>query len=100
MLIKLNLKKMNHIVNNTYSLPLNIISQEIIFSNQLEKYIKIDSTVAILSSFPVLFLIIMVMSISLNCNNQVKNTQNKNKLVTRMTIPYLCITHTNSIKNR
>ena len=53
LLIRLHLNKMNHIVNDNYSLPDRIIPQLEIFSNQLEKYINIDSTVAVLSSFPI-----------------------------------------------
>jgi hypothetical protein len=52
-LIELHLKKMNHIVTEDYSLPKESISQDDIFSNQLNKYINIDATVAVLSSFPV-----------------------------------------------
>ena len=51
--IKCHLKKMNNIVNNAYEFPVEIIGQLIIFSNQIEKYKKIDQTVAILSAFPV-----------------------------------------------
>lgn len=52
-LIELHLKKVNFITNEDYSLPMENISQDDIFSNQLDKYINNDSTVAILSSFPV-----------------------------------------------
>jgi hypothetical protein len=52
-LIELHLKKMNHIVKEDYSLPTENTSQNDIFSNQLDKYINVDSTVAVLSSFPV-----------------------------------------------
>lgn len=52
-LINVHLKKMNEIVNNSYGFPNDIIEQLVIFNNQLEKYIKIDETVAVLSSFPV-----------------------------------------------
>ena len=53
MLIDLHLSKMNYIANGNYTIPLSIIPQNIIFSKQEEKYINIDSTVAILSSFPI-----------------------------------------------
>jgi len=53
MLIDLHLRKMNYITNGSYTLPLGIIPQNIIFSKQEEKYINIDSKVAILSSFPI-----------------------------------------------
>lgn len=52
-LIEIHLKKMNFIVNDNYSIPHNSITQHEIFVNQLEKYIKVDSTVAVLSAFPV-----------------------------------------------
>jgi len=52
-LIELHLSKMNDIVNDNYTLPESIISQLDIFLKQEEKFIKIDSTVAVLSSFPV-----------------------------------------------
>jgi hypothetical protein len=52
-LIGVHLKKMNFIVNDDFSLPKESISQSEIFDKQLEKYINIDSTIAILSAFPV-----------------------------------------------
>jgi len=52
-LIELHLNKMNFITNDSFSLPIQIISQYEIFKNQLLKYINIDSTVAVLSSFPI-----------------------------------------------
>jgi len=52
-LIKVHLKKLNYIVNNNYSLPTYNISQNDIFLNQLVKFINIDLTVAVLSSFPI-----------------------------------------------
>lgn len=48
-----HLKKMNYIVDNNYSLPTSYIPQVNIFDKQLEKYINVDSTVAVLSAFPV-----------------------------------------------
>lgn len=48
-----HLKKLNFIVNNHYSLPASHISQSVIFNKQLEKYIEVNSTVAVLSAFPV-----------------------------------------------
>ena len=53
LLIGLHLNKMNHIVKDKYSMPDKTIPQLEIFLNQLEKYINVDSTVAVLSSFPV-----------------------------------------------
>lgn len=52
-LIDLHLKKMNQIVEDKFTFPTKNISQSNIFLNQLDKYINIDSTVAVLSSFPV-----------------------------------------------
>jgi len=52
-LIELHLKKMNYVTNENYTLLSEHYSQYDIFSKQLEKYISIDSTVAVLSSFPV-----------------------------------------------
>jgi len=52
-LIDMHLRKANYIANNYYTIPLkNSITQNAIFINQLDKYIKVDSTVAVLSSFP------------------------------------------------
>lgn len=48
-----HLRKMNFIVNDNYILPNQYIPQDIIFQNQLDKYINTDNTVAVLSSFPV-----------------------------------------------
>ena len=44
---------MNFVVNDDFILPKDSIAQIEIFLNQLNKYIKIDSTVAILSAFPI-----------------------------------------------
>lgn len=52
-LIEVHLKKMNYISHDEYSLPKAIISQNFIFKKQLEKYIRIESKIAVLSSFPV-----------------------------------------------
>lgn len=52
-LIELHLKKMNYITKDEYCLPVAIITQREIFIKQLEKYIKVDLTVAVLSSFPI-----------------------------------------------
>lgn len=53
LLIEIHLKKMNFIVTEDYSLPEDYILQKDIFSQQLEKYINIDSTIAVLNSFPI-----------------------------------------------
>ncbi|MBE7647682.1 hypothetical protein [Tenacibaculum finnmarkense] len=55
-LINLHLKKANFIINDDYIVPLNNISQANVFQKQLEKYINIDSTVSVLSSFPLFLL--------------------------------------------
>ena len=52
-LIQMHLKKMNFIVNDSFALPASIISQFEIFNNQLTKYIRVDSTIAVLSAFPI-----------------------------------------------
>jgi hypothetical protein len=52
-LIEIHLKKMNFIVNNDFSIPNKNISQDEIFAKQLEKYINVDSTIAVLSAFPI-----------------------------------------------
>ena len=52
-LIEIHLKKMNFIVHGSFSIPHNTISQNEIFTSQLEKYIKTDSTIAVLSAFPI-----------------------------------------------
>ena len=52
-LVNVHLKKMNLIVNNSFTFPSEIITQLTIFSHQLKKYIDINSTVATLSAFPV-----------------------------------------------
>lgn len=55
-LIQTHLFKLNYIVNDSYTFPENIISQLGIFSKQLEKYIHVDATVAVLNSFPIFLL--------------------------------------------
>ena len=51
-LINLHLSKMNHLVNDEYSLPTKNSSQIEIFSKQLDKHINNHSKVAVLSSYP------------------------------------------------
>lgn len=53
MLIEFHLKKMNFIIQNEYSIPTSFKAQNEIFAKQLENYIEKDSTVAVLSSFPI-----------------------------------------------
>lgn len=52
-LVENHLNKMNYIVNNQFNFPTENYSQSLIFMNQREKYIDIDSTIAVLSGFPV-----------------------------------------------
>ena len=52
-LIEANLKKMHFIVNDSFALPTVIISQEQIFTHQKSKFIDVDSTVSVLSAFPI-----------------------------------------------
>ncbi len=56
MLIKLHLKKANYIANENYLFPEKYISQEKIFNGQESRYISVDSTVAVLSAFPLFIL--------------------------------------------
>ncbi len=44
---------MNYIFRNDFSIPSEMILQNAIFQKQVEKYIKTDSTVAVLSAFPI-----------------------------------------------
>jgi hypothetical protein len=53
MLIVAHLQKMNYIVIDRFRFPNTLFLQSDIFEKQLEKYIKIDSTVAVLSAFPI-----------------------------------------------
>ena len=53
LLLKTHLKRMNYIVNDSYEFSQSIISQSDIFAKQLEKYIRIDSTVGVLNAFPI-----------------------------------------------
>ncbi|WP_459510077.1 hypothetical protein [Aquirufa sp. ROCK2-A2] len=52
-LIDLHLKKMNYIVLNSFQFPENHADQLTLFSKQKEKYIDLNNSVAVLSSFPV-----------------------------------------------
>lgn len=54
-LIDAHTKKMNSIVNDSFSKPSELISQLEIFDKQLQKFINIDATVSVLSGFPILF---------------------------------------------
>lgn len=52
-LINAHLKKANFITTDAFILPTELISQFVIFSRQLEKYIAPHSAVAVLSAFPI-----------------------------------------------
>ena len=52
-LIELHLKKMNFIMDDHYMLPTENKTQFNLFLKQLEKYIAVDATVAVLSAFPI-----------------------------------------------
>ena len=52
-IISAHLKKLGYIVNDDFAIPTAYIPQIDIFNKQLEKYIDIDQTVAVLSAFPV-----------------------------------------------
>lgn len=51
--VETHLKKMNDLVNDTFTFPDAIIDQLTIFRKQLEKHINIYKTVAVLSAFPI-----------------------------------------------
>ncbi len=51
-LINIHLIKANFIVNNSLEFPNNLISQNDIFENQMQKYINTLSKVSVLSAFP------------------------------------------------
>jgi hypothetical protein len=53
LIIDIHLKKMNYIVNDSFSFPDEIIHQLFIFSKQIEKYIAPNATVSVLSAFPI-----------------------------------------------
>ncbi|NJO90842.1 MAG: hypothetical protein HC831_19150 [Chloroflexia bacterium] len=52
-LIDLHLCKVNYIINGDFTFPQYYFNQTDIFLKQLEKYINVDYTVGVLSSFPV-----------------------------------------------
>lgn len=52
-IINFHLSKLNFIVNNCYCWPTYYINQLSIFNKQIEKFISVDLTVSVLSSFPV-----------------------------------------------
>lgn len=48
-----HLMKMNYIIDDNFHFPTINYTQDLIFKKQREKYINVDSTVAVLSGFPV-----------------------------------------------
>jgi len=52
-LILAHLKKMNYIVLDDFNFPAQNYTQYIIFENQRDKFINVDSTVSVLSGFPI-----------------------------------------------
>lgn len=52
-LVGIHLNKMNEVVNGLYEIPIAIVDQFTIFSQQQVKYININQTVAVLSAFPI-----------------------------------------------
>jgi hypothetical protein len=52
-LINIHLKKANFITKDSFTIPIELISQLVIFSKQIEKFIYPNSKVAVLSSFPI-----------------------------------------------
>jgi hypothetical protein len=52
-IVLLHLMKMNFVVENSYSLPNSLYSQDVIFYFQREKYIRVNSAIAVLSAFPI-----------------------------------------------
>lgn len=55
-LIEIHLMKMNYILYDEYTFPIQNCSQGKIFAKQREKYIDMDSSVAVLSAFPIFLL--------------------------------------------
>lgn len=51
-LIREHLSKLNYIVHSNYVFPVDLIPQTELFIHQLDKYINIDGTVAVVSGFP------------------------------------------------
>lgn len=52
-LITIHLKKMNYLVLDNYIFPDENFEQNVIFKNQRKKFIDIDSTISVLSGFPI-----------------------------------------------
>lgn len=53
LLIEIHLKKMNLLMRGEFVLPKEHYSQEEIFKSQLENFINVDETIAVLNSFPI-----------------------------------------------
>lgn len=51
-LIDYHLRKMNYIAYDEFIIPVELVDQSDLFEKQLEKYINVDKTVAVLSAFP------------------------------------------------
>ena len=51
-LISEHLNKLNYIAHSVCAFPSDLISQKTLFEQQLEKYITVDETVAVISGFP------------------------------------------------
>lgn len=52
-LISIHLKKMNYVIFDNYIFPEENFEQAIIFEKQRKKFIEVDSTVSVLSGFPI-----------------------------------------------
>lgn len=57
LILESNVKKVNCIISSSYSIPtykiyVDDINQSSIFQNQIDKFIKLDNTISVLSSFP------------------------------------------------
>lgn len=53
-IIRINLARTNELVNNEFSLPSNIITQQDIFQSQLVKHIQSDGLISVISAFPLM----------------------------------------------
>ena len=52
-LVNIHLRKMNYIINNSFTMPNGLTPQLFLFSKQLEKYILPHSRISVLSAFPI-----------------------------------------------
>jgi hypothetical protein len=53
-IIRINLARANELVNNEFSLPNNIITQQNIFQSQLVKHIRTNGLISVISAFPLM----------------------------------------------